>query len=379
MGFWLGTPRHLDRPHKGKHTPAYTRKLSLYPRRRSQRLVQDRADHDSDNRVAVCGIEEGSCRFFCLFWPSPFGTTLAFQGAVTTGGHDGQATFFSGSHTSISAGEAPVTYSEVWKLRMLRLLPCPASVRSTTLTALLLVALGADCGASIDTNNYPSLACPLLQSSMFAGMDSVSILLKNYAAAPTALEEVGTPCATATDPTACLASYADALKNATVFLLGYPGCGGGDIGPQCFLGITMGDRVLVPTSLADVLPLLLPIDNSRKAVLLVAISNQGWRLDGCGNVRIASDGYEVVAKAGYCMTETVVVVSVHADGTMVKKAEALVTEQANTVCSIDHQQWLACRESGDPGAAKPSRLEPEVATQPKSRQGTTRASQGTVL
>jgi len=37
--------------------------------------------------------------------------------------------------------------------------------------------------------------------------------------------------------------------------------------------------------------------------------------------------FEVVAKSGYCMTEIVVVVSVHADGTMVKKAEALVTEQ----------------------------------------------------
>jgi len=254
------------------------------------------------------------------------------------------------------------------------------STRPATLTAVLLVALGAACGSSIDTDNYPSLACPLLQSSMFTGMDSLSILRQNYTTAPTVLEEVGTPCATATDTTACLASYADALKNATAFVSGYPGCGGGDVGPQCFLGITTGDRVLVPTSLAGVLPLLLPIDNSRKAVLLVAISNQGWRLDGCGNVRITSDGYEVVAKAGYCMTETVVVVSVHADGTMVKKSEALVTEQANTVCSIHHHQlWLACRESGDPGAAKPSPLAPEVTAQSSSDQEATRASQGTVL
>ncbi len=253
------------------------------------------------------------------------------------------------------------------------------SMRPTILTAVLLVALGAACGSSIDTNNYPSLACPLLQSSMLAGMDSLSILRRNYATAPTVLEEVGTPCATATNTTACLASYADALKNTTAFVSGYPGCGGGDVGPQCFLGITIGDRVLVPTSLADVLPLLLPIDNSRKAVLLVAISNQGWRLDGCGNVRITSDGYEVVAKAGYCMTESVVVVSVHADGTMVKRSEALVTEQANAVCSIDHQLWLACRESGDPGAAKPSPLEPELTTHSSSDQGATRASQGTVL
>jgi hypothetical protein len=32
-------------------------------------------------------------------------------------------------------------------------------MRSTILAALLLVTLGAACGSSIDTNNYPSLAC----------------------------------------------------------------------------------------------------------------------------------------------------------------------------------------------------------------------------
>ena len=76
-------------------------------RRRSQRLTQDRADRDSDSRVAVCRIEAGSCRFSGLFWPSIFGTTLAFQAAVTTGGYDGQATFFSGSQAAISDVHAP--------------------------------------------------------------------------------------------------------------------------------------------------------------------------------------------------------------------------------------------------------------------------------
>ena len=219
-------------------------------------------------------------------------------------------------------------------------------MRSNTRAALVLVltALGGACGSPIDTRDYPGLACPLLQSSMVAGLDSLSILRRSGATAPTVMEEVGTPCASATDPTACLASYAGALKNAKAFLSGYPGCGGGDVEPQCFLGITEGDTVLVPTTLAEALPFLLPIDNPRKAALLVAMA--GWRLEKCGNVRRTDEGFEVAAKSGYCMTESVVVVSVHTNGTLIKKSEAVVTEEVNTVCSLDHRPWLADRESG---------------------------------
>jgi hypothetical protein len=65
-------------------------------------------DRDSDSGVAVRSIEAGSCRFSGLFWPSIFGTTLAFQAAVTTGGYDGQATTsFSSSQAAISDVHAP--------------------------------------------------------------------------------------------------------------------------------------------------------------------------------------------------------------------------------------------------------------------------------
>jgi hypothetical protein len=99
--------------------------------------------------------------------------------------------------------------------------------------------------------------------------------------------------------------------------------------PQCFLALTKGSEVTVPATVDDVVRLLVPIDNERKAALRALLELGYLHLHGCGNVRRVSDGFEVAMEKGAgqdCRSSypDLVVLHVASDGT-VRTTDVLVT------------------------------------------------------
>lgn len=105
----------------------------------------------------------------------------------------------------------------------------------------------------------------------------------------------GTPCATATDPTACNATLKDLRTQA-----GWRPFSDGLVYPRFkYLVYTSGDDVTAVTSLADLRALVSPAETAKDAALLATATDE-YRIvcDGRNNATQTSSGWDVVAQSG---------------------------------------------------------------------------------